>query len=227
MKEKPFTLDNAPMLERYGLQASELQGLKIKIFDEGDYLCMEGQKLNDLLIVLSGSAKAYVLAENGKRLLLHFYQGQGLETESLIGEMELIRQTSCALTSITAVETVCCIAIPLKSNEMVLLKNNTFLLRLGKSIADKLNRQTRSNAINMLYPVDARLCSYIELTARGNIFHEKLTDVADLLGTSYRHLLRILENLCSRHILTKTSAGYTILDRKALNQIGKGFYDPD
>jgi len=53
--------------------------------------------------------------------------------------------------------------------------------------------------------------------ADSDIFRETLTDVAVIVGASYRHLLRCLGKLCDDGILIKEGNGYRIADRKALD----------
>ena len=45
-----------------------------------------------------------------------------------------------------------------------------------------------------------------------------LTNVAEQLGVSYRHLLRTLKSLCEAGLLEKRSVGYWILDEQELHE---------
>lgn len=51
-------------------------------------------------------------------------------------------------------------------------------------------------------------------------FNENLTHLPELLGTSYGHLLRTLNDLCKQGVINKEEEGYRVADRERLNQIG-------
>jgi hypothetical protein len=55
-------------------------------------------------------------------------------------------------------------------------------------------------------------------------FEESKTVLSEILGTSYRHLLRTLDSLCAKGVLGKEGKGYSILDEDALTSIGEDYY---
>jgi hypothetical protein len=55
-------------------------------------------------------------------------------------------------------------------------------------------------------------------------FSENLMEISELLGTSYRHLLRTLNNLCEKQVLMKTAEGYEVLDEKTLVYMSADLY---
>ena len=99
-----------------------------------------------------------------------------------------------------------------------LKENLEFMSLIGKGLAQKLMQSNTNGAINLLHSLEERLCAYMIQASYQGIFCEKLTDVAIWLGTSYRHLLRILEKLCKEQILKKQKGMYLILDEKALKE---------
>lgn len=220
MKELQLTSDQTRLLEAYAIPQDELSGIKILEYKKAEFICIEGRPIYHLLLFLEGKAKVCFQAENGKSLLLCFYHAGGM-----IGELELIMNNNRAQTTVQAISAVKCIGIPF-SHRRTLLTNIAFLNRIGAIIAHKLDRCTRNSAFIILYSLEARLCSYIEITNKDGFFQDKLTDIAELLGTSYRHLLRSLEKLCIRGILEKRDRGYFIVDYEALKRNGKGFYEP-
>jgi len=75
-----------------------------------------------------------------------------------------------------------------------------------------------NSSINLLYPLENRLASYINefLTndEDSNIyidFDENLVNIAELLGSSYRHLLRTLNTLSKKGVLEKEDGKYKVL----------------
>ena len=55
-------------------------------------------------------------------------------------------------------------------------------------------------------------------------FNENLTTFAELLGTSYRHLLRTLNKLVDQGLLQKIKGGYRIIDEETLRRLAADIY---
>lgn len=85
----------------------------------------------------------------------------------------------------------------------------------------------KNSSINLLYPLENRLASYILATGervnnneeRIIKFNENLTEIGELLGTSYRHLLRTLNNLSCKGAIRKKSNYFQVLDEKILKSL--------
>lgn len=221
MKQVKIAPEQSKILEGYGIPANSLQGIAVLEYGKGEFICMEGHSMTHLLLILDGKAKVCFAMENGKDLLLCFYCVGGI-----IGDLELMMNTDKAKSSVQAITAVKCISIPFHSNRTVLQSNTAFLNRIGTALARKLNRCTKNSACIILYPLETRLCSYIETMNKDGFFTDKLTEVAELLGTSYRHLLRSLHSLCLKGILEKRGNGYYVNDARALHQNAKDFYRP-
>jgi CRP/FNR family putative post-exponential-phase nitrogen-starvation transcriptional regulator len=221
LKEVPWTSHHTRLLDEYQISLDGLNGIKGLQYKKGEFICIEGLPMIYLLFILEGKAKVCFQTENGKNLLLCFYHSGGT-----IGELELMMHDYRAKTSVQTISSVQCVGLPFTQNSEILLSNTIFLHHAGTSLARKLDRSTRNSAHIILDTLEARLSSYIEITNQQGIFQDKLTDVAELLGTSYRHLLRVLEKLCTKGILEKQARGYIIADNTALKKTGKGFYEP-
>ncbi|WKL04319.1 helix-turn-helix domain-containing protein [Paenibacillus amylolyticus] len=80
----------------------------------------------------------------------------------------------------------------------------------------------------MLYPVESRFASYLLSTmgqdesSSEEIQTSKLTELADMLGTSYRHLNRVVQDLCNRNIIHKVQRKLVICDLEQLRVIVGG-----
>lgn len=216
MKKLPLTEHCQRILLSYGVVAEQMQGACLLVYGPGEPVCHAGHPLGNLLFVIEGRAKACITVPNGRTVLLDFYQDAGV-----LGDVELMLGTDRATTSVQAVTTFSCVAIPLLQNGVHLRKNVVFLNHIGAALAQKLKRSSNNGAENLLLALETRLCSYISLTSPGGVFSEKLTEAAELLGVSYRHLLRSLEQLCKRGVLEKSPRGYRVLDAPALERLGK------
>lgn len=65
-----------------------------------------------------------------------------------------------------------------------------------------------------------RIRSYILGAEETGIFRDIMTDTATSVGTSYRHLYRMMGELCSEGIFEKRPSGCRILDYRRLKELG-------
>lgn len=220
MQQLPLSGPQRHAMAAAGLPADTLCGAVALRFAPSESICTAGHPLAYFMLVLTGRAKASVLAENGRELLLCFSQAG-----DTIGDLELMLGTFTAETSIRALTDVVCAGVPLARNRDALCTHTTFLNRVGAALAGKLKRSTENCSHIILYPLETRLCAYIAATAHGGLFAEPLTETAGLIGTSYRHLLRSLEQLAAEGLIEHAGRGrYRIVNAAALHTRGKGLY---
>ena len=89
-----------------------------------------------------------------------------------------------------------------------------------------------NSSINLLYPLENRLASYInESLVYGeneeNLyidFDENLINIADLLGSSYRHLLRTFNTLCKKGVLERECGKYKVINKTLLKELAGDLY---
>lgn len=208
-----------PILDKFGLSTVPRSLLCLLSYGKKEYICQEEVPVSHLLIVLKGRAKILTYTEEGKAFMYSFS-----EEGSFIGEVELLTQKKGAALYVQAVTPMECIGIPLREGSAILRKNLQFMNCLSELLAAKLMSANYNASRMVLYTLENRLCSYIEMSSPNLVFEEPLTQVSEILGTSYRHLLRTIEKLCREEILKKGSHGYHIRDLSALHQRGRGFY---
>jgi len=121
-----------------------------------------------------------------------------------------------AISSMQAVTALTCVALPLSVYAPVLRANLPFILSVGAGLSEKLRTSTENCTSIILQPFERRLCGYLLQSAPDGRFGEQLTDVAEQLGVSYRHLLRSLKSLCEEGLLEKRDGGYVLLDEAEL-----------
>lgn len=171
----------------------------------------EGQPIGWLAIVVSGSAKVCRTAPNGKSLILCYYISGGL-----IGEIELLTRQGNATCSVKAVTDFVCIAVNCQDCLAELKTNVIFLNKLGMELAKKLTASSDNFTSNALCTGEQRLCAYILQNSHGGLFCDTLTDVSCSVGMSYRHMFRLLGQLCEEGILKKRESGYYISNQEEL-----------
>lgn len=99
---------------------------------------------------------------------------------------------------------------------MYLDSNLAFTRIAAAALADKLLQRSGNVVENTLYTAQTRLCRYIFDTASGDHFRDVMTNVTYSIDISYRHLYRMMGQLCRENILEKDTSGYRICDLEKL-----------
>ena len=197
-------------LEKYGLN-EDITGLKYTYFKPGETMLKEEMPILNLYIVIKGKAKVCASSANGKDLTLSYYVSEGI-----IGDIELMTNSRVASSSVIAITNFECIAIPYDENLKVLKNNLAFLNHLSQGLAIKLLRSSKDYVSSSLHSAEERLCSYIFENSDDGRFDEKLIDVSNLTGMSYRHLSRLLKKLCNENILVRKNGYYSVVNFEKL-----------
>lgn len=200
--------------------------MELILFKKNEYICRENEKLNYLYFFILGKAKVFTTLSNGKSLLLCFYN-----SFKMLGDVELPNGDN-VFNNVQAIEDTYCIGIPVEKLRLSLLKDAKFLKYLSISIGEKLNRCSKNSSINLLYPLENRLASYIiaageRICSNGMTvirFNENLIEISELLGASYRHLLRTLNILCSKGALLKEYSYYIVKNEKVMKALAADLY---
>lgn len=206
--DKIFTLDMSAQM-------------KLLMYKKHEFLCKEDEVLDYLIFLTEGKAKSFVSLENGKNLLTCFY-----EDFQVIGDLETLSMKT-ASGSMQALKDSYCIGIPMEFVRTNLIEDAKFLRFICENLGKKLHRCAHNSSINSLYPPENRLAAYILKTSDGEEklkFEGNLTEVAELLGSSYRHLLRTLEAFCNKKYLNKQKGIYEVIDRESLNKLSAEVY---
>lgn len=112
-----------------------------------------------------------------------------------------------------------CLALNLNQYREIILEDAVFNKYMAKTTAKIVLANNLSTSFNLLYCLENRVATYILLTATDDFFQANLTSVAELLATSYRHLHRVLLNLCTKKILEKEGRCYKIIDKNRLKEM--------
>lgn len=218
MRRGPVGSEYRGALEEYGLLEVTHAPPELFRYKKGEYLCREGEALEYLLYVAQGRIKVSTTSGSGKTLLICFYSSEGI-----IGSIEALTGLPATATA-QAVSDVVCVAVAIAPNKKTLQSSVPFLRYLNTVLSVMFARSSKNSAVNILCQLETRLCSYIALTQSDGLFREKLTETSELLGASYRHLLRTLEALCSQGVLRKEPEGYRVVDLPGLKARAEDYY---
>lgn len=219
MKREQITAAQAHRVEQYGLKELPPGSLHLFRYEKGEFLCRAGEPIPYLMLIIQGKVRVSVTGFNGKSLLYCINVDRGI-----LGSIELLTGAP-ATASGQALTPVACIAVSIAEHLEHLRGSLAFMNCLCTELSVVFEHSSRNSALNNLYPLETRLCSYIAMTQENGIFFERLTDVNALLGTSYRHLLRTLDKLCADGVLQKLRGGYRIVDAMGLERIAQGYYE--
>lgn len=217
-------------IEKYNINEFFSVDLKVYMellnFKRNEYICKENERINYLFFFVEGKAKVYTTLSNGKSLLLCFY-----DALKILGDVEFIN-SEMATSSVQVIEEAYCIGIPLEQAREHLFADAKFLRLICSSLGGKLDRSSKNSSINLLYPLKNRLASYILATgesAKDNgeerlEFNENLTEISELLGTSYRHLLRTFNDLVLKGAIKKKNHYYEVVNIRILKDLAADLY---
>ncbi|MEI5907007.1 cyclic nucleotide-binding domain-containing protein [Bacillus spongiae] len=221
-------INNQEMLNHY-LHAHQIESvfndrlkpyLSLYKMNEGELICSQGEPSDYLFVLVKGKVKIYTTSVEGKTLILSFKTPL-----DLIGDIEYIRETE-RMNTVEAVSPVYLIGIHyrwLRIHGKDDISLHKFLLEI---ITQKFYIKSNTLSFNLMYPVEVRLASYIlsvsfdesNLQFEGKISTSSLADAADLLGTSYRHLNRVIQQFCLEGLIERSKGFITVKDKERLSE---------
>ena len=199
--------------------------MELHYFKKGSHICVKGETLDYFYFFVKGRAKVYISTPNGKSLLIRFYSPL-----QVIGDVEITCDET-ADCNIQAIEDCLCIAMPLYMVQEISTYDPKFLSFVCKHLSYKLTTTSASTSLNILYPLENRLASYLlalypnHLSQENKVVTDNFTQLAELLGADYRHLLRVIDKLCSKNIIRKEKKSLIIINREALNELAVDLYN--
>ncbi|MFA9376417.1 MAG: cyclic nucleotide-binding domain-containing protein [Lachnotalea sp.] len=192
--------------------------LELILYRKGEHIYEYGEPLTYISFFVSGKAKVYSLLSNGKHYLHTFYN-----CFEIIGDAEFVNNLHIK-TNVQAISDVYCLVLPLATCHDRLYDDRKFLRAACSHLSKKLDITGQFNSHNLLYPLEERLAAYIITVSENNVFSENLTSLSELLGTSYRHLLRTIKDFCDKNYLRKEKGAYIIIAPNQLKQLGADIY---
>ncbi|MBU5438070.1 helix-turn-helix domain-containing protein [Tissierella sp. MSJ-40] len=198
-----------------------LKYAQLHFYGKDEYILEAESNLEYYYLLVDGKIKISYLFENGKSMLLKFYK----EFNS-IGDLELLKNIPI-LCNIDAIEDTYLIAIPADILRKKYLDNLKFLHHLINSLSEKLYATINNSSYNFVYPLINRLSSYLveHITDKDYIIlNSSFKEIAQFLGTTYRHLNRTFKELESKSIIRCEHKTVYILDEDRLRELSKNLY---
>ncbi len=186
-------------------------------FKKGEHLLTSSEKVDFFFLLVSGSVKVVLNLENGKSLLIDY--GAPLE---MLGEMEIINSPYSKY-DIIATENTTVIGIPMKKFSKLIENDPIFWKHLYNSTLDKLQATVTSNIISSSYSFEHVLANYLithatERDGEITVDSASFNDLSQILGTSYRHLNRVLKKFIDNKLIIKKRRKIIIIDYDKLSE---------
>ncbi|MGE6632265.1 Crp/Fnr family transcriptional regulator [Bacillus sp. NPDC077027] len=190
---------------------------------QGEVICSKGDNRKYLYLLVKGKLKIFTTTKEGKTFILCFKNP--LEA---IGDIEYVQKTEMVNT-VEAVTDVHMLRISHDALSAHASDDPAFLMFLLKGITNKFYIKSNDLSFHLLYPVEVRLASYllsvffdeknVSYKMTTNTF--RLTDAASLIGTSYRHINRVIQQFCDKGLIERKKGEIIIKDREGLMQIAE------
>lgn len=95
---------------------------------------------------------------------------------------------------------------------------------LNYAITKKFTMKSNSLSFNLLHSVEVRLASYLlsvsfdesESLLPGQQSIVSLKDAANLIGTSHRHLNRVIQHFCAKGLIERNNGFISVTNRQGL-----------
>ncbi|KAB7668880.1 Crp/Fnr family transcriptional regulator [Bacillus sp. B1-b2] len=190
-------------------------------FEQGESICRQGEKADYLYVLVEGKIKIYTTSAEGKTLILSFKTP--LE---MIGDIEFVRETEI-LNTVEAITDVVMIGVHKSFLHQYADKYPPFLQFLLQVITKKFYIKNASMSFNLLYPVEVRLASYLlsisfdekDPLYNGDSKTMNLKDTANLIGTSYRHLNRVIQQFSLDGLIERRKGAIVVKNREGLTNL--------
>lgn len=215
-------------IEKYDLNSiferEMIKYMELFCFDKGELICVKGSEMKYIYFLVNGKLKVYTLHDNGKSILLRFYKPL-----NLLGDVEFLSgfKIQCNVESLNETTLIGIPFIVLHENASC---DSKFLKFIIKSLSQKVYTTSNLTSMNLLFPLENRFASYllsisVDDCTDSNISQIKttnLTELAALLGTSYRHLNRIMNDFIRNDIIQKEKGIIKIKNINRLKELSGG-----
>jgi len=179
-------------------------------FQKGELLLRSGEISDYFFILVEGQLKVYNYSLDGKIIFL-----SRLVPFQVIGEIASLWGWE-ATANVEASSEVFCIGIHLNRHRDDLLNDLVFLRFLCQKMSLKTISNNKYFSSTVFDSLDSRLAALLVENASDDKVKPKLSEWAELLCISYRHLLRTLNKFMEKGILAKQGQSYILLDQEML-----------
>lgn len=170
-------------------------------FKKGDLICVLGESIEYFYILLEGNVKVFTVSADGKILCLRIFN-----SITNLGDIELFTETRYRC-HVEALSDCLCVAFPIEKIKTYGINNNVFLKYICMDLCNKFDAISNISSNNILYPLKNRLVGYILEYMNNSTkiakFPFSYKELSEILGVSYRHLSRCMNELETQGFIQK------------------------
>lgn len=186
-------------------------------FDKGTYIYENDNHKKYAFYLIKGKISVYANSITGKQLLIRL-----CEEPIFIGDMEILGFNKDSNT-IRTLEKSIFIAFEMDFLKKVIKTDIVFANYMCKVLAEKMVYFSNIQMSNKMNTVYENLANYIlTVSDETEVFSESLVKLSEIMGTSYRHIHRVVSRFVLNDIIEKSQFGYRVLDREKLKSIAEG-----
>ena len=203
------------------LSADLVASLRLRRRERGELLIRAGDPVRDLQFFVEGRIKIYSTLDNGQSVLAAIYG-----PFDVLGEVELFSSRRYTL-SVEGLTETTCLSLSVAAIKKSAERNCRLFMYLCGRLGAKLKDRVIAESINLRYPVENRLASYLLASADGEgwiLGTDDLGELADFLGSSYRQLGRVVRRFRAEGVLDRTRGRIRVLDKAKLAPLARDLY---
>lgn len=204
-----------------------LSFMSLVSYERGEAILQAGNTMAYFYFIVEGKVKIYKTLENGKSVLLRISRPL-----SELGSVEVLLDEKVIDSNVQSIFACKAIRIPFTAINAHAKNDAKFYKYIVTRLSHKLTTCSNTASMNVTYPFKSRFASYlISISTPMNaervneIRFDTLTDLATFLGSSYRHLNRVIRELEADGIIKKNKKSFKILDYAQLEDLSGGYYE--
>jgi CRP-like cAMP-binding protein len=194
--------------------------------ERGEEVYELNQPVEMFYFLAMGTLKVSYALDNGKVVLLRFIKPPGVCGDVEIGINRPVRTTVSAATDCHL------IGIQMSVIQKITAADPVFKDYIIESLSHKVMAVSNAMAINLSYPLENRFAGYL-LSISSQVDDRRvqeiktfdLREIATMLGTSYRHLCRVIKDFTDQGLISKRRSQILIEDYPGLEALSAGFYE--
>jgi CRP-like cAMP-binding protein len=188
-------------------------------FDKNDRLLTEGEELEYVYILLKGRVRTMHSTKNGAMNLNAISK-----PISVYGQVEFMNG-QLVNHDVIALSPCLCLRFDVEKYGSRFMNDVAFMRYVAKSLANISYNLANNAAISINFPVENRLASYFMSVEQNGMVHENFVQVAQMIGSSYRQVQRVLKSFIERGYIVKVKRGvYQIKNPDALKDLDMESY---
>lgn len=171
--------------------------VSIKEYQDGEHLIYANERLNTLFIILEGQVEVSGNTFEGKKIYIN-----QINSPDIIGDIEFLVEKESQFDCI-AEGRVKVMQLPFSLIREKLSKSPEFWEFMAKKSSGKLYRSNTHMLNTKNYKGENLIATYL-LKHNNEIKYNKLSDLSEYFGISYRQLLRIIKSLEDREAISRS-----------------------